>query len=185
MNKLNRILAGIGLVLALGTAPAPGAEDPLHAYIGVQKCKMCHNSKSKGAQFTQWTASAHSRAYETLATARAREIASARQLSDPLKSLQCLRCHITGHDAPAARLTATYRVEDGVGCESCHGPGGDYWKISIMKDRNASIAAGLVIPDETTCVSCHNDESPTFKGFDFAAMLKKIAHPNPLAATSR
>ena len=28
-------------------------------------------------------------------------------------------------------------------------------------------------------MQCHNDKSPTFKGFVYAEMYKKIAHPIP------
>ena len=38
---------------------------------------------------------------------------------------------------------------------------------------------GLVAPDEKLCTGCHNEESPTFEGFDYEKMLKKIAHPIP------
>ena len=70
-------------------------------------------------------------------------------------------------------------------CEACHGPGGDYWKMDVMKDRTKSVAAGLVIPTEATCTACHNDKGPTFKGFDYAAMLAKVAHPNPQKAAAK
>ena len=66
-----------------------------------------------------------------------------------------------------------------MGCESCHGAGSEYKSMKVMKDREASVAAGLVIPTEETCTGCHNDKSPTFKGFDFAEYSAKIAHPNP------
>ena len=51
--------------------------------------------------------------------------------------------------------------------------------MSVMKDREKSIAAGLVIPTAETCTACHNEESPTYKGFEFEEMLAKVAHPNP------
>jgi len=54
--------------------------------------------------------------------------------------------------------------------------------ITVMKDLAAAKAAGLVIPDEKTCTTCHNSESPTFKSFDFKTMWPKIAHPNPAKA---
>jgi len=46
-----------------------------------------------------------------------------------------------------------------------------------MKDRDASVAAGLLIPDEATCMGCHNAESPTFSGeFDFEAAKAAGVH---------
>ena len=70
---------------------------------------------------------------------------------------------------------------DELSCETCHGPGSKYKSNTIMKDREKSIAAGLIIPDEKLCKTCHNEESPTFKGFNFEEYSKKIAHPNPAA----
>jgi hypothetical protein len=75
------------------------------------------------------------------------------------------------------------RDKDGVGCESCHGAGGDYTASKTMKAiAGGAIEAesvGLIIPDEAVCIGCHNEESPAFKGFVFEEMLAKIAHPLP------
>ena len=38
---------------------------------------------------------------------------------------------------------------------------------------------GLKDPDKKNCVSCHNEKSPTFKGFDFEKYVAQIAHPTP------
>ena len=48
-----------------------------------------------------------------------------------------------------------------------------------MKNQELAISKGMVVPTEETCKACQNEESPTFKGFDFAEMSAKIAHPNP------
>ena len=37
-------------------------------FVGAEKCKMCHNSPAKGAQFTKWSESKHAKAFATLAT---------------------------------------------------------------------------------------------------------------------
>jgi hypothetical protein len=80
-------------------------------------------------------------------------------------------------------LGEKYKKEDGVSCESCHGAGGDYWTKQVMTDITAKkidgATVGLVKPDEATCKKCHNEESPTFAGFNFEEMSKKIAHPMP------
>jgi hypothetical protein len=52
----------------------------------------------------------------------------------------------------------------GVQCEACHGAGNDYKKVSIMKDRDASIANGLIIPTQETCDGCHTGEDHSKKG---------------------
>lgn len=178
MTRMVGLLSLAFIALLLLAVPTPaGAGD--HAYIGAGKCKMCHNSAAKGAQFTKWTESAHSKAYATLASDEAKAIGAKKGIDDPQKSDECLRCHVTGHGAAAAQLTQKYSAEEGVSCESCHGPGGDYWKMNVMKDQAQSVAAGLVIPDEKSCTACHNSDSPTFESFDFAAYQAKIAHPNP------
>lgn len=161
------------------------AADPAHAYVGAEKCKMCHNTPAKGAQFTKWTESKHSKAFQTLAGEEAKKIAAAKGIADPQKAAECLRCHVAGHGASAAKLTDKYKVEDGVSCEACHGPGGDYWQMTVMKDVAKSKAAGMVLPDESTCKTCHNADGPTFKGFDFKAALAQIAHPNPQKGTGQ
>lgn len=176
-------LAVSAAILAAGASLA--ADATAHKYVGAEKCKMCHNAPAKGAQFTKWAASPHAGAWQTLASDEAKKVAAAKGIADPQKADACLECHVTAHGVAQERLTEKYKASDGVSCESCHGPGGDYWKMEIMKDRARSIAAGMIVPDENTCKGCHNPESPTFKGFDFAQALQKVAHPNPQKAASR
>jgi hypothetical protein len=90
-----------------------------------------------------------------------------------------LKCHATAYNFSEAKVTESVPVEEGVSCESCHGPGKDYMKKSVMEDKDAAIEAGLVIPDEQTCKKCHNEESPNYKPFDFAARWEEIKHPVP------
>jgi hypothetical protein len=170
------LVAGLLVAGVLPSLPEAAEE---HAYIGAGKCKMCHNSAAKGAQYTKWAESAHSKAYETLASEEAKKIAAEKGLGDPQQACECLSCHVTGHGAPAESLTGKYAVEEGVSCESCHGPGGDYWKMTIMKDRDQAVANGMVVPTEETCKACHNEKSPTFKGFDWATFFPKVEHDNP------
>lgn len=43
-------------------------------------------------------------------------------------------------------------------CESCHGPGSEYKKKSIMKDPELARAAGMVIPESAFCEQCHTQD---------------------------
>ena len=70
-------------------------------------------------------------------------------------------------------------MDEGVSCETCHGPGSMYKGASVMKNRELAMTKGMIIPDEALCKTCHNEESPTYKGFNYTEMLAKIAHPNP------
>ena len=143
---------------------------------------MCHNSPAKGAQYTKWSENKHAHAFATLASEEAKKIATAKGIADAQKADECLRCHVTGHGQPADKLTDKYNAAQGVTCESCHGAGADYWKMEVMKDQAKSIAGGMVLPKEENCKTCHNADSPSFKGFDYAAASAKIAHPNPQKA---
>jgi cytochrome c554/c'-like protein len=185
MNLTRRFVPGCALVLVLAFALPALAADPGHNFVGAEKCKLCHNAPAKGAQFTKWSESLHSKAFATLASEEAKKIAAAKGIADPQKADECLRCHVAGHGAPAASLTEKYKAEDGVSCEGCHGPGGDYWKMDVMKDRAKATAAGMVLPTEKTCTGCHNAEGPTFKGFDFKTALAKVAHPNPAKGAAK
>jgi hypothetical protein len=186
------------LGLAVGTAAADDAAAPQHIYVGVTNCKMCHNSAKQGAQFTIWKATKHATAYEALKTDEALKVGAARGLKKaPVDSPECLKCHATGWNLSDAQkadfLKPSFKVEDGVQCETCHGPGNDYKAMTTMKDRALALKGGLIIGDEKLCLTCHNDQSPSWKadrfttkdgkkvGFDYEACWDKIKHVVPKA----
>jgi hypothetical protein len=115
-------------VIALGAGVAL-AQD--HAYVGAEKCKMCHK-----VQYNSWMETVHAKATD-----------SAKGSTDPAFEAACLQCHATNADEAMA----------GVQCEACHGPGADYKKMSVMKDKEAAMANGLVMPTQETCNTCHKD----------------------------
>jgi len=147
-------------------------------YIGAPKCKMCHNKPDKGEQFNKWQEGPHANAMKSLSTDKAKEIASAKGIADPTTDAACIKCHATA-GAVDSKLIATLNIDEGVSCESCHGPGSRYKGAAIMKDRELSMENGLILPTEEVCKSCHNEESPTYKPFNFAEASAKIAHPDP------
>jgi len=151
-----------------------------HELVGAPKCKSCHKKKT-GNQWQLWLDSEHSKAYETLASEESKKIAAEKGLGDPQKEEACLKCHVTqaflGRDV-AVNAKGKYVDSEGVGCEACHGPGSEYKKKKIMKDHDAAVAAGLQVEKtEAHCVQCHNDESPTFEGFNFEERWAEIDHP--------
>jgi hypothetical protein len=166
--------------------PAASEEAKQRQFIGVDKCKVCHKGATKGEQYEKWLAGPHSKAFETLASEPAKAIAKEKGIADPQAAPECLKCHVTGHGVAAEFLGPKHKNEDGVGCESCHGAGSDYYKMATMKSLAAGETepgtVGLVVPGEKLCVSCHNEESPTFKKFVFAERVKQIAHPRPAKA---
>ncbi|MFH1050792.1 MAG: cytochrome c family protein [bacterium] len=152
-------------------------------YTGSKKCKVCHSSPKSGAQFKQWESSKHAKAYETLASEEAKKIGAEKGIANPQNDAQCLKCHVTAYGIDASMLDKGYNMADGVGCESCHGAGEGYWKKKDMEDiaKGAVEGAtlGLVKPTEETCKTCHNEGSPTFKGFNFVEMFKQVNHMIP------
>lgn len=156
----------------------PRAAAAQHKYVGVAKCRVCHMSaKLGGDNYKAWKASTHARAYETLASEKAREKAKELKITDPQTSERCVKCHVTAYGAPTAQVGPGVKHEDGVGCEKCHGPGSDYLSNEVMKDKKAAAAKGLLVPDEKLCRECHNEESPFYKPFDYKTFVAKIAHP--------
>ncbi len=155
------------------------AERDASKYIGVKMCGICHKKDETGNQLAKWQEGPHANAYASLGTAAAKEMAAKLGIDDPQTSGKCLKCHSTAYNFTEQVQTTKVKVEDGVTCESCHGPGKDYKSLSVMKDQAAAIAKGLVHPPTQSCRLCHNEENPNFKEFNEAESVAKIAHPNP------
>jgi len=171
------VIFGVNLTFAQSTPPS----DSTHKFVGATKCKLCHSADKIGAQFKIWAASKHAQAFPDLASDTAKAVAKARGIDDPQKAPQCLKCHETGYGLPTSAFEAGFDPTQGVQCESCHGAGSDYWKMSTMKDihdkKITAAQVGLIIPTAEVCKTCHNQESPFFHGFDFSTDSAKIAHP--------
>ena len=168
---------GLGLFLCAGAL----AEAEAPTLVGTPKCKICHGKKT-GNQWTIWSETGHAKAYETLASEEAKKIATEKGLGDPQQEKDCLRCHVTraflGCAEEMIDAKGQYDPSEGVGCEACHGAGSAYKKV--MKDHEKAVAAGLNTElGEALCLRCHNEESPTFQGFDYQKQWAEIAHPVP------
>lgn len=147
-------------------------------YIGAPKCKMCHVKPDKGEQYNKWMEGPHAGAMKTLSSEQSKEIAQAKGIADPTTDPGCIKCHSTvGHIDKS--LVATIKIDEGVSCESCHGPGSRYKGASIMRNRELSMQNGLILPTEEVCKTCHNEESPTYKPFNYAEKAAMIAHDDP------
>ncbi|MFN7181294.1 MAG: cytochrome c family protein [Planctomycetota bacterium] len=151
--------------------------EPEHQYVGVKKCKICHRMKKlAGEEFQIWEQSKHAKAYETLGTDEAKKIAKEKGIENPQEDGKCLKCHIIAYGVDEKWRGDEVTKEEGVSCEACHGPGGDYKDKETMKNREKAIEKGLVIPNEKTCLACHNSESPSYKEFKYEEFREKIKH---------
>jgi hypothetical protein len=163
-----------------------GAEGDDFQYVGVKKCKICHKKAEAGEQFPIWEKSGHAKAFETLATDAAKEEAAKHGIDDPQAAPECLKCHATAAAVMADLENQTITLEEGVSCESCHGPGSEYKSKKVMAAIYAGetdgATVGLITPTEETCKQCHTPEGNAFyKEFVFADRVKEIAHPVPAA----
>lgn len=196
------LLCGIGLVpsAAAGDKPIVAAMVTTlpattgdYEYVGSKKCKKCHLK-----QHRSWKKTRMGQAFEILKPGQASEAKQKFELDsakDYTKDESCLGCHTTGHGKPGGyaspdpndkKAIKKAKKMQGVGCESCHGPGSGYVPVfdEIMKSkRKYSVeelyAVGLRKIDAATCTQCHNDKGPTYdpaKPFDFAKQKDEDRH---------
>ena len=166
-------------------AVCPRAEDP--KYVGSKSCQKCHFK-----EYASWQKTKMAQAFNTLKPNQALESRKKAKLDpakDYTKEAGCVVCHVTGYGKPGGypEVGKEWSEEEkqraplmeGVGCESCHGPGE---KTSPFKKDNkeykwADLAKlGAVHPDENNCKSCHNEKSPSFVEFKFSEKIGKDTH---------
>lgn len=179
------VIATAGIVGGLlSTRPTAQADDPKPAYVGADACKKCHFK-----QHSSWKKTGMAKTFESLKPDVAAEKKTAGGLdpkADYTKDPKCLKCHATGYGTesgypapPAAGAACTpaeeerMKLNQGVTCEACHGPGSLYgpYKKDHPDFKHADIEKlGAVIPKAETCLPCHVKECPTMPkdyAFDF------------------
>jgi hypothetical protein len=173
MHSLLVVLVTISFALL-----ANGDMHGQHKYVGAKFCGTCHKSGKGGTSYAVWEKSAHAKAFETLKSEKAKKIAKEKGLEKlPHESESCLKCHVAG-GGKAVNTDKSFKIEEGVTCEVCHGPGSGYKIIHSKGDIKKSAEAGLLEGDKTgkACLVCHNIESPTFREFKFENQWAKIEH---------
>jgi hypothetical protein len=165
------VLTFLFMIFAIGLAQEEKAEkkeEPVYHYIGVKKCALCHK---KDGTAPSWEKTAHADAWANVDTL---------ELADEEKEV-CKDCHATG-------VTEDGDFLANVQCEACHGPGSEYKSMKIMKDVELAMKNGLIIPDEETCLNCHDKEKAPEQfhadmpaEFDYAKMKEKGVHELPEA----
>jgi peroxiredoxin len=144
------------------------------AYVGSDACRSCH-----AAEFDVWVASPHGRATESLAA------------GGKASDAACLRCHTTGFGSPGGfpRDGAASAHADlaRVGCESCHGPGGDH-----VKEGAARVGTILSLGDKCDscvilqiCGSCHDDANDPGFEYEVEAKIEAQRHGTLEPGTGR
>lgn len=116
-------------------SPAQSQAESRASFTGVASCagSTCHSRMDADGNVVRqdelkiWQepsspSGAHSRAYAVLHNSRSRFIARNLGLGDAASAPMCLGCHAT----QGAAASGAVRLDDGVGCESCHGPAGGW-----------------------------------------------------------
>lgn len=168
-----------------------GADDEAK-YVGSKKCKKCHIKQHKS-----WAKTKMGKAFDTLKPGVAAEIKTKSGLDpnkDYTQDAKCLECHTVGFGKPGGytipdpnnkKAVRKAKALRGVGCEMCHGPGSGYIKLheEILKSgrkytQAEMLAAGLKLPDEASCMKCHDGRGPTTPAepFNFETMKEKGTH---------
>lgn len=156
------------------------------SYVGAGACQSCHSRPHgpfEAGAYGVWRDHFHADAYKTLSRPYTRAVARRRGITDPTTDWRCVKCHVTAYGIPASRKAPTYQDAEGVTCEACHGPGGDYlnshWEgtpgYAEREARGFRIFRDIEERD-VMCRACHNELSPTYKPFNVAAFSQAIRH---------
>lgn len=143
--------------IANGTAERPLLAFPEGNTVGQAVCKDCHKTQHRALRKDP-----HQQAMRHLVGADAQRVA-------------CVRCHATpAASGPPSMDLGDYRTDEGVGCESCHGPGGDH---AAEPTKDNIIGLGESCPEcviEAICTSCHTPEWDP--GWSLQERLQTISH---------
>ncbi len=125
-----------------GQAPRELLAFPEGKNVGAATCRGCH-----AVEHAWWSDDAHARGMDSL---------RAEGSKDPA----CVRCHATAKQSgPPPTSMDGFMTLDGVGCESCHGPGADHVAAEGGTDNIQGLGESCpVCVLEALCTSCHTKE---------------------------
>jgi len=166
-------LAGLAPATLAGESPALPADRDAR-FLGVATCgsSECHGSATpwRNATVTMkerliWDKyDPHARAFSSLTSEQGQRIARNLAIPDSAQAPACLTCHSTF--VPSAQRGPRFKLEDGVGCESCHGPGGQFLTTHMQPTSQhlSNLEAGLYPTTDpraraVLCLSCHQGDA--------------------------
>lgn len=139
-------------------------------YMGPATCASsnCHGSASPKAgtnvlqnEYATWYKNeAHSQAWKTLTTKESKIIGGHLGIKNPESAKLCLDCHATNVDR--SRQGEKFKINEGVTCESCHGPAERWIKPHTARESTHSQNVSLGMIDLVSlsersriCMDCH------------------------------
>ncbi len=165
-------------VLAVHLIPVQATAPPESpAYVGAETCGRCHT-----AAFTSWAGGDHSRAALVFGMRAGREMMA--RAGTAGFQLSCRACHAPPDTVAPISPDGSFRSEDGVQCETCHGPGSLHVQLRTAPESD-STRSGLVPvrADTAFCLSCHRAGKPLHDAtalrtprFDKSLFWKRIQH---------
>ena len=140
-------------------------------FLGSLSCSSasCHGGAvTNKDQYLVWSRQDyHSRAYATLTTARSKRLAEVLKIGDAAQSPRCTACHAPFHEVASQKPKSAVKAIEGISCESCHGPAGEWIQTHTRTDltHGQKGAAGLVdlkngYVRANSCVACHQNVEP-------------------------
>lgn len=170
---------------ATGQEPADSVSNEAF-FVGEAACRPCHQREGSDDIFKRWRRSRHAQAYNVLALPESREIARLSGIDvDPYDSPVCLGCHVTAAGTEEWQRDDTFTFEDGIQCETCHGPG----SLHIEAVARGDTKAGIIIPDEEFCLVCHNNKGShsavlETTEFNYDQFLRRVAHSGTMTVNA-
>ena len=116
----------------VGKFNGPGACAASSCHGGVQPK---NTTRIRQNEFSIWAAQdKHSRAYSVLSNPVSLRMGKILQppIEEPNTSPKCLACHALF--VPESSRATTFKVDDGVSCENCHGPAAGWLGYHTTKD---------------------------------------------------
>jgi len=172
------------------TANALAADEPgdFSYFVGQRVCLECHAPPGNDEPCSYEDVHKHAKSYDLLSKLAAPNIAALSGIfTDPRESRICLGCHATSAEEGPRWTRATFHIEDGVQCESCHGPGSLHTdaafasRPSLGAKTNPWIRAG----DRNRCADCHvkraSHQEVLESGFKLAPEDREYKTPVSLA----
>lgn len=161
-------------------------------YVGAEACRPCHETA-----YQSWLASPHARSWVFLATPAASQVARRHTPAMAVpqemglamaipRMAACLECHATAADVEPGFRDPAFRLEEGVQCEACHGPGSQHLRPGLVVAGAALRASRMRRPVEEDCRVCHKGQRPSHDWmerppYDHERALARTVHPTTLA----
>jgi Cytochrome c554 and c-prime len=167
------VLAIVAENAMAGKEAAVRLEGPMSSprYLGAASCSSssCHGGAGEQHnQFIVWSErDFHQRASLILTTARSARIAERLSINDASVSTRCTVCHSPLTTISQARLSDKSHPDNGVSCESCHGPAEAWLRSHTRRDYTYAMRVSAGMRDlrnlyvrANACVACHQTVDP-------------------------